>query len=507
MEKLILAQYTIRAKQAFIFETNRLLENVGASAMIANSFDDLCKHAASAGIRIRRADGSPFSLDAVCSAMDSGEYEGAELFAGGGNDTILFRDREAFCTANRAYTRYVLEKCPGMWPLCVGVEIDPKKNDYRADYARLMKESERVKSRMTDGRVRNALPFSMPDRTTYQPCSVHQVFPDREERLTASAYVKRTIGLKDDKTAADIRMLDDMVFEKGKESLLAIVHADGNNMGVKIQRKLGKKTGYDHCVTVMRVFSNEINRVFTEAGKEAVEQRLAQLRAAAPEDKQDMFKIRWIVTDGDDLTFICNARLAKKLAEAYLRAVQNYPGSDDARYSACAGICIYNSHFPFAIAYDFAEQACDNAKKPVHDAAIGREEPEEQSWIDVHYIHSGISGDLEEIRRRQMTERCMMRPWRVCMDGEKDERDLAKLERLCETLRASKVSRTAIKTLGADYETDAVRGELDWKRMVYNASGLKEAELPWTGSALLRAMYDLAEFYDLWFAKGGKGSV
>lgn len=504
MENLILAQYTVRAKQAYIFETSRLLENVGASAIIAGTFDDLCREAASAGVRIHRADGAAFSMEAVRAAMRRGDYEAAELFIGGGNDTILFGSREAFLAANRAYTRFVLEAYPGLWPLCVGVEIDPDRDDYREDYRRLMKRSEQVKNRMTDGRVRNALPFSMPDRVTYQPYSVHQKTGDREARLSAAGYAKREIGLRDEKTAENVRMLDDLVFERGTESLLAIVHADGNNMGIKIQRKLGDAVGYDHCVTVMRAFSAEIDRVFHGAAKAAVEQRLSELKAAAPAQKRGMYRIRWIVTDGDDMTFICNARLARALTEACLRAVLDYTGADGETYSACAGICVFNSHYPFARAYDLAEQACDAAKKPVHDTAVGRERPEEQCWMDFHYIHSGINGDLDEIRALQQTEGCMMRPWRVCAEGETDERDLKKLDRLCASLQSAGVSRTAIKTFGADYETDRARGELDWKRLCYNTKGLDERGLPWEGEPLLRSLYDLAEFYDLWFAREGR---
>lgn len=538
MNKPILAQYSIRSKQAYIFQTNRLLEVVGASAIIAKTFRELRKQAANAGVRVREAEGTPFSMDQTLAAFRDGEYEAVELFVGGGNDTILFKDRASFIAVNKAYTRCLLEHYPGLWPMCVGVEIEKRENGYYqysdirdpsdpqktlsvGDYHRLMDETERVKSRMTDGRVSNALPFSMPDRTTYQPYSAYQVLSDgkgtRKIRLTSASLSKRQNGTEDDKTIEDVRMLDDMVFEKGKESLLAIVHADGNDLGIKILRKLSEsksgeadseeeKAGYDHCVTVMRGFSAEIDRVFCRLGKEAVEKELKALRDAAPEDKKSFYKIRWIVTDGDDLTFLCNARLAKKLTEAYLRRVSSISGANGERYSACAGICVFHSHYPFARAYDLAEQACDSAKKPVHKTAIGPngtlKRPEEQSWMDFQIVRGGVYGALDEIRDLHQTEACMMRPWRVCSEGEEDERDLAKLDQLADLLRACGVARTSIKTFGMDFEIDKARGELDWKRLLYNTKSLTENSLMWTGEKLLQALYDLSEFYDIWYAKG-----
>ena len=536
MKNPFLAQYTIRSKQAYIFRTNRLAEITGASAIIASAFKIIFECAKSLGLSYVRAEADKvFSLRETIDSFSSGKTDMVELFIGGGNDTILFRDKDVFIRVNRSYTRKILEEYPGMIPMCVGVGIDPSCNNYRADYDRLMAEAEREKNRMIPGRIQNALPFAMMDRTTNQPYS-HVWTQDKEEwRRTDEAVAKLIAGKQDDKTTMDNRILDMLVTEHGEESLLAIVHADGNNMGTKIQSKLGSKENgenctYDHCVNIMRRFTKEINDVFTVEGKKAVGQCLKEIRDL-PQNrglKDSAFNVRWVVNDGDDATFICNARFAKALAEAYLKAVSGYGSvtDPDERYSSCAGICIFHSHYPVARAYELAEQACDLAKKTVHDSIEEPNGPYEECWLDFHYIHSGVGGDLEEIRELHNTKNIMARPWFVAGPEREGVQPVSQLDELAETLKKFDISRANIKTFGAAFEEDEAIAKVEWERTCYNAPVLKKTEknsdgketevkdtlddavralIPETGGTVPRyykVLYDLSEVYDLWY--GGR---
>ena len=440
----------------------------------------------------------------------------SDLFVGGGNDTGLFRSEEICRKVNEAFTYTVLKERPGMIPMYIGVPVKPGENgkfNYREDYAALMRAAETEKKRMVPGRGRYAVPFARTDRTNFQPQSIRVNIGGEETWLSDEAYAKREFSHR------EVRFLDNIVTQRGEESLLSIVHADGNNMGIKIQHKMGDATDYDTCVTAMRQFTANISNAFTKAGRDALERRRTELAALARESKRSKLKpsaflVRWIVSDGDDATFICNAQLAKELTEAYLRGVADYRGEDDPEesYSSCAGICIFHSHYPFARAYALAEQACDNAKAPVHKSAVTHGVPVEQAWLDFHYIHSGVGGDLDELRELHQTGRRMARPWFVC--GQPSEeggiKDMEKLDKLARVLAESKVSRSNIKTLGAIYEEDSAQGELEWERICYQdrqqgAGKLQmEAESIFSGNReeLMKALYDISEVYDLWYRKG-----
>ena len=495
-----LAQYTVRSKQQYIFRTNRLKEVVGASELIRDTFQDLFSCAKTAGLEqlIRDDDpGSPFCMAAVMEKFQEGKLDAVELFCGGGNDTVLFRDRETFLRANRAYTRYVLEHAPGMIPLCAGVETAGE--NYKEDYSRLMQEVDRRKNAMQSGRAENSQPLAKQDRTTLQAIGAElrhgQGSEQTVEYLSAEAAAKRRKSENSEKIETDTSLLDQLA-KDGSRSLLAIVHADGNRMGVKIQNRLGEKTDYDTCVNGMRAFSREINEVFTVKGKAALEKRLEELRAAHPEDPEKNLLVRWVVTDGDDVTFLCNAKYALELTKAYLEGVAGV----DKAYSSCAGICVFHGHYPFSRAYELAEQACDNAKRVVHASGL------EQAWLDFHNLRSGVNGDLEDIRERHRTKGCMARPWFVCGEEPPEPaRSLTQLEALKELLRGKKVKRGQIKTVGTELEVSPEAGELVWKRLCYNNKGLGEKALALfkESRALYSALYDLSEFYDLWFRKGG----
>lgn len=501
MQAPFLAQYSIRSKQAYIFRTNRLAEITGGSKLIANAFQVLYECANQLALAAERAVGGPdFDRERILGLFEAGDLDLVELFEGGGNDTVLFRDRSVFVRLNRAYTKYLLENCPGMIPMCVGVETEGLL-DYDADYRRLMRAAEREKNRMLSGGVPTAQPFAMTDRSTFQPLSRVWLEAGQEWRRSDEAYAKLKAGQQSDRINHETRLLDDMTTRHGEESLLAIVHADGNNMGIKIQQKLHGHTDYDFCVKAMRDFTREIREVFSVRGKKAVDAKAAELKRTQ-ELRNSAYSLRWIVYDGDDATFICNARLAKELTQAYLQAV----AEDGEAYSACAGICIFHSHYPVARAYSLAEQACDSAKEPIHSAAVQalrkkRPVPEE-GWMDFHYIRSGVGDDLDEIRDRHGVAKIIARPWLVCGPSGDQNRSVEKLDQLAEALTAAKFNRANLKTFGAAYEEDPSLGKLEWERATRMLEGTELPKLDTifpTEDQRFHALYDLSEIYDLWY--------
>ena len=92
---MILAQYTIRSKQNYIFKTNRVLEIVGASEHIAGIWDELFRAADDCSLKYRRTD-TDFSIENVEMEFRVGKLDFVELFCGGGNETFLFRSEEEY---------------------------------------------------------------------------------------------------------------------------------------------------------------------------------------------------------------------------------------------------------------------------------------------------------------------------------------------------------------------------------------------------------------------------
>ena len=229
--------------------------------------------------------------------------------------------------------------------------------------------------------------------------------------------------------------------------------------------------------------------------------------------------MRWIISDGDDVTFICNARLALQLARAYLESVENYVSRIDQgiRYSSCAGIAIFHSHYPYSRAYEIAEGACDHAKQIVHASS----EHENEGYIDFHFIHSGVGGDLKAIRSMSGADRLIFRPWQVTTKEEWTERDIRRLDKLFRMLDSQHydVKRSNLKSLGTACETSDTEYRLELERIcsrsdqrsqkkdeeeLKDRAGLKkELENLFPAGKegkdrLKAAVYDLTEIMDIW---------
>ena len=499
--KMVLAQYTIRSKQEYIFRTNRMVEIAGASENISQSWNILFNQADEIGKKLRRvSENTPFCMEDVKRLFDEQKLNGIELFCGGGNDTVLYDSIETYWGVNKAFSRFLLENYPGMIPMAVACEYS---GDYDKDYANLMKQSDIEKNKMISGQSDFILPFSMMDRTTFQPYSDIINIAGSSVRVTDEAKAKRKMGLKIREQDETVKLLDDLITKKGEESLLAVVHADGNNMGNKISEMLTDKKDYDSCVNVMREFTADTAKAFGKSGLDAMQKCQQQLKEDY-KDKYDekAFFFRKIIADGDDMTFVCNARFVMDYVRAYLEAVQNYnnKGEKEWRYSSCAGICIFHSHYPFARAYSLAEQACESAKKNVHGECI-----KEESWVDFHYIHNGVGGDLEQIREHQRVTGCMARPWRIDIKANTDRKNYNSLRILTDIMKENGVSRSDIKIIGSEMEGSYSYGKFELNRVYGHHRNLenkiKQKLKIDKEEDLLPIIYDLSEVYDLWFVR------
>ena len=488
MIKPILVHYTIRSKQAFIFRTNMLAEIRGGSKLIANAWNELFDAAEKAGLKVKRLDDNDFSFpDTPEKAFENEDYDMIDLFRGGGNDTVLFRNEECMKKANAAFTRRVFEYAPGMIPLCVGVETT---ENYRKDWDNLMDAVEREKNRMQPGRSTAMMPFSMMDRKTFQPI---EDWTGETER-SAEQRKKKEEAMKEN--VAESERGFSKLIESKEKSLLAVIHADGNNMGKKIITLLGNRQGYSECVELMRKFTKVTDAVFTGP------------KAKANIEAHDM-PFSYIIDDGDDLTIVCEAKNAEIIASSYLRYVSEQEGVFDGAkepipYSSCAGICIFHNKFPFSEAYSLAEDACKNAKSKVHVEG----EPPEEAWIDFHFIHSGVSGKLETIRKKHDTEDDMARPLFVCENKNKKRYEVFSVDNMYELHKhigkgENKISRSNLKTVAAEWENNHGAGEAEMERVYGRNPGLWDSLSDIFGKNaenVMKALYDMAEVYDIdWF--------
>ena len=523
--KMILAEYSIRSKQEYIFRTNRLLEIVGASEIIAKIWDVFFEVAENQGIKIERAKNNEFKFEEICKKFKDGSLGAVELFCGGGNVSLLFASKTVFGKMNKAFSYIVLDKYPGIVPMVAFCESEGKNGSFEKDFRKLRKNSDNKKNVMSPQWDIFTVPFAMTDGNSFLPCCKKvKIASGKLVPMSKESYVKYREGRKIADEEEEVKKLDVMVTRRGVESLLAVVHVDGNNMGLKIAKVFRGAKTYNIAIPRMREFVATTSDCFENSWMEALNIRKEELQLKFKEEiqrdilKGSSFSYRRIVGSADDVTFICNARFALDYTDAYLKMVNNYHSNHESKwkYSCCAGICIFQSHYPFSLAYKMAEQACnDGAKKKVHpngDASGAIEE----GWVDFHFLHGGMVGDLGVIRDSQGTRECMARPWLISWStkdiraqekAEKEKFSLSKMQKLKECLEkrradGSFVSRTAIKTISSAFERSEAAAREELLTLYGHTPGLENdiKELFLDEKGLLRAFYDFAEVYDLWFS-------
>ena len=539
--KYVLAMYDVRGKQEFIFRTNKLQEIVGASWLIRDVFKDYLFPVADGydntkGIYSYAYSGndsdSGFSVTEFEKRLEKKEYIGEVVYEGGGNFIVLFRDKESFKSITYKFTKKIMEEIGTLRVLGTYIEID-NFDDYERDRSKLYRKHRINESQESNISPWSCLPIVQVDRKTSQPLVDYDY-----DRLKISSDIKGKIlqkgvkgklpkesiaklikyfsEIKKIREEIDVNLtnlekdfykknediLDNLVTEKGKDSKLAVVYIDGNNMGAKVQAETKDSKTYEESVYKLRVFSKNTQKIYVEDG---VEHALEGLNG---ENGKRVFRV--VVSAGDEINFIVNAHDAFKCAKNYLDYLKKV--GDGA--SACAGIAVFNSHAPYADVYRIAEEACESGKQKMKKAKM-----DIASFIDFHICQGAIGISLEDIRKEE-NGNIISRPWMIWSDGKQDNpnehvTDYKDVKKKLDFI--SKFARSNVKGLISSAKEGIVplqmeinrmyghakqeykeKSEKDWKDLMDELGGKKAGVDP---DDIRSMIYDLALAYDLWFAK------
>ena len=509
-----LAQYDFRTKQRYIFRTSRIKEIVGASALITCMYDLFLDGLMEKGISVRKnykfptritgKDGWQYSVDRFIDLKydneadalfdtDLGQSDGIVLYVGGGNLYILWKDYETAIRANHFLCALLREETYSLFPAC---GMTPYTGKYHDDIERLTENFNQSKEELTPFMPMAVLPFTRVDRrTSYPVAKVIQTTEGNQEYLPQECWLKRNVNdrrIKVSQPEEDplgVSELDEMT-QKGTDSLLAVLHIDGNNMGSRVSREMSEDNekplqNYSEAVTKIRGFSNEIQMNF-------VTRPLEEIGKWLTEHKQ---RARIIVAGGDDVTLVCGAKNAFELAKVYFQTLidRNNAKQDKSKIdTACAGMCIFHSHSPFATAYQIAEECCDNAKK------VNRQHGSGNMLLDFQYCFSGITGDLETMREADAA--LMGRPYCFWSDKENGLKTAMKLEKygvLCNDIGRSNVKQLASLLLMNRKQEFLL--EIQRLMTIVLAPAAKEFLEELADDKAQQYLFDIAQVFDLWF--------
>ncbi|WP_239331863.1 hypothetical protein [Frankia sp. CiP3] len=167
---------------------------------------------------------------------------------------------------------------------------------------------------------------------------------------------------------------------------VAVIHADGNSLGQLITNLANpdadkptdpRKTPSDRYADALGPFSDAVQECTVAAFTKALE----RCRRVLPRghDVDGEMPVLPLVLGGDDLTVICAGSIALAFTKAYLTAFEEETRNKDVLgggLTACAGVAVVKPHFPFSAAYDLAEELTKEAKKTVKRYSLDDEQAE-----------------------------------------------------------------------------------------------------------------------------------
>jgi len=399
--------------QPYLFGSNQLAQNIGASELVCQATKDWVR-----------------------------EFAPKEniVYAGGGNAMLIFDSESAADDFARKLTWRALERARGLDLVVKRKPFDPAGDS-------LAQVHQKLREALAQRKRDRALSAPLAGLGVTAAC-VYTGAPavglnDQGQLVSVEVQHKLAVeGEGKDRLKSHLPQVADRGYEfvydfgqfgtPGESSYLAVIHTDGNRMGERIQ-KLGEQYARPDQNEQYRLaladFSQSVENAAYLALNATVDALLdaVEIEQTPEGEKRSIGKVplqrrdrtgpwllpfRPIVFGGDDVTFVCDGRLGLAVAARYLQVFSRQILFDREPAYCRAGVAVVKSHYPFSRAYDLAEALCDSAKDYIKDAAPDRR----LTALDWHFAVSGLVLPLQQVRRREYTVPAgslLMRPLRL----------------------------------------------------------------------------------------------
>ncbi len=453
MKTITLTQIEAGGIQDYIFGSNNLRQNIGASELVARSTTqwvaetlDTALGRDKHNIQWVEEEGQLIFLPARTITDNTTQAE--VIYAGGGNALILFKgasDEHAIEFTKALTTkgvqearglRLVVDHIPFTWA-----------DDAPADQA-LSKVHTKLRRQMLDRKSERPPDTPLSGLGVTAACDFTGMpAVGRDQRNLISQEVRHKLDAHNPaqkrlntllpqvgggKYSYDFVYEFDMFGERNESSFIAVIHADGNGMGKRFENIADEhpdpKDNANYVIQ-LRKLSQAVKDKASTALNAAVN-LLIESRKRGPDGndyfgdivpvpkkgKQEYLPFRPIVFGGDDTTFVCEGRLGLALANKFLQSIAEgeLPGAKEGQEGfplyARAGVAVVKSHYPFSRAYELAEALAKSAKDNISVLMDG----EKGSVIDWHFSTSGIIVPLDQLREQEYVAKnghsLLMRP-------------------------------------------------------------------------------------------------
>jgi len=376
---------SVQGIQKFIFETNKLKEIVGASELV----EQICTKNFADAIGKKNNEDLDNDPNAITNAA--------------GNIKYLFDSKELCENVVFSFPKDVMEKAPG---ITISQAVIPIELELKADDFNRLEDKLKIQRNKIEKPLHQALMISERARKTGNSGAGWDKnesevidFAQVEKRKTVDASV---VNLSK-KLTGEIVSTKDFNYEvediahglKGSKNWIAVIHADGNNLGKLIQKMAEnlKNKNENEVKSAFKEFSQKLDKATTCAAQTAYNEVVLKAKNISK------IPIRPIVIGGDDLTVIIRGDLALDFTTVFLKQFEIETAAKldfENGLTACAGIAYIKPTYPFHYAVHLAEELCTYSKKVAKDLVKNDDKRNPSSCIMFHKVQSSFIGSFKE---------------------------------------------------------------------------------------------------------------
>ena len=406
--KKIYAVYDTVGIQSYIFASNKLRENKGASELAGRV---LKQYLPDVLTTLQKEYGAHSVIKdwetCLCNPLaitNSAEIKAEIIYIGGGNAYVAFDSLKTYQDVTKAFLFKVYDEAPGIGIATAFIDTDFTGN-YAADYKLLHANLAISKSKLNRPVPAGNQPITKASPLTGLPT----VKIENGEFLSADQVKKRETRNSTINKQPGEKFLEFSEIKR-ENDFICVIHADGNSMA-KLIEKYADTADWKVAVPRIRKMSHRISTLYAKALEKTKEDFQRFYEASTGNANLPFINI---IADGDDITCVVAGQYGISFAANLLRNVEELNNDEDAYpfpdwnnvwpgekppATACAGAVIFHSHYPFSAAYEMAEACCANAKRYTRTAKVVG------SFIDFHLHSSGTVANLKQFRKEQYTAR------------------------------------------------------------------------------------------------------
>lgn len=414
--------------QAYVYATNKLRENIGASELTYRAGTRWVLEAA--GFNNVETD-KPSKFREWLGGAPANEHVEVILCTSG-KSLLVVKGRAKAEEIIAAVTTKAAKEAPG---LCItGAIVDLVGRDKDSVKEAVKKAHKRFNANRdlmpTPAQRFQMLPFSEPCATSGLPASS---FKEKKAYAESSLKKIKISGewFKRIANVFQVRSVGEKLFisnsaedvEKNFDDLawLGVVFSDGNGLGQIVMKFDQWLDGADYLET-LRKFSVELDTATEEAFFLAAKEIIGAAKEQDGGGK--LLPLVPLLLGGDDVTVMVDGRYALPFAKAFLDAFEKETEKQPTlskiaqkalgagRLSAGAGVAIVKKHFPFHSAHGLADSLLKSAKTTKKHVVQGTANlPFPCSSLDFHILFDAAFSDLDDMRKKRRTAQSGEKLW------------------------------------------------------------------------------------------------